>query len=337
MVFLFGTLVSVIAVLALDAIGRTGSSSSVPNRSNVSSVSPSSVYRPGRVPHPPTDTSTTRTTATSQGPPWSVRRATIDFYDPRRASVARGTNPAHLGRSLSTTLRWPVSANGRVAPGPHPLVVFAHGYNVSAGTYSAMLDDLTRTGIVVAAPEFPGESSALPGRPVESDLVNEPCDIEFVAQSLERSAPAGLRGVLAHAPLIVAGHSDGATAAASAGYASQCSSVPIRGVVALSTDDVPTTGAFRFGQPPILLAMSGTADEVNPFGHTMTLYQHVPAPAWLVTIDHGSHLAPFTSDADLARVDAMIADFVFVAAYRDPTARARLEQATGGRFHVQHR
>ena len=63
-----------------------------------------------------------------------------------------GTGPAHSGRALRTTLRWPVSANGRVAPGRLPLIVFAHGYNVSAATYSMMLDDLTRTGLIVAAP-----------------------------------------------------------------------------------------------------------------------------------------------------------------------------------------
>lgn len=266
-----------------------------------------------------------------------MEHATFDFYDTSRTSPARGATPAHAGRALHTTVRWPVSPSGQVAPGRLPLIVFAHGYNVSAATHSAMLDDLTRAGIVVAAPEFPGESSALPGPAVESDLVNEPCDMEFVAASLERDPPAALRRALQNAPLIVAGHSDGATAAAAAGYTSACSSVPIRAVVALSAEDVPMTGASRFGAPPVLLAMTGTADEINPVGHTLALYQHVPAPAWLVTIDGGSHLATFTTDPDLARIDAMIADFASLAATGDTTARARLAQAAGGRVHLQAR
>ena len=142
---------------------------------------------------------------------------------------------------------------------------------------------------------------------------------------------------LQHAPLIVAGHSDGATAAAWAGYASTCSTVPIRAVVALSPDDVPMTGAFRFGKPPVLLAMTGTADEINPLAHTLALYGHVPAPAWLVTVDGGSHLGTFTTDPALPGIDAMIADFVFSVADRDAGARARLTRTAGGRIHLQSR
>ena len=217
------------------------------------------------------------------------------------------------------------------------MIVFAHGYRVSGSTYAALLDDLTRSGIVVAAPEFPGESSAFPGPAVESDLVNEPCDMEFVASSLESNPPPPLRRAMHNAPLIVAGHSDGATAAAGAGYASTCSSVPIRAVVALSAEDVPMTGASRFGTPPVLLAMTGSADEVNPVAHTQALYQHAPTPAWLVTIDGGSHLGTFTTDPDLARIAAVIDDFTLMVADGDTAARSRLVNAAGGRLHLQSR
>jgi pimeloyl-ACP methyl ester carboxylesterase len=270
-----------------------------------------------------------------------VRQAALKFYDPTRTTPARGSSPAHSGRALRTTLRWPVSRDGRVAAGQLPLVVFAHGYNVSAATYSVLLDNLARAGIIVAAPEFPGESTAYPGPAVESDLVNEPCDMEFVAASLEHNPPpqlsSALQHALEHAPLIIAGHSDGATAAAFAAYASTCSSVPIRAVVALSPDDVPMTGAFRFGRPPALLAVTGTADEVNPLAHTLGLYQHVPGQAWLVTIDGGSHLGTFTTDPDLARISATIADFVFMTSDGDASARTRLMHVADGRVHLQYR
>jgi hypothetical protein len=281
--------------------------------------------------------SSTTVAAASNGPPWFVHQAAIEFYDTSRSTPARGTYPAHAGRALHTTLRWPVSRQGHIAPGRLPLIVFAHGYDVSAATYSAMLDDLTRAGIVVAAFESPGESAALPGPPVESDLDSEPCDMEFVAASLEHQGPRVLRPALANAPLIVAGHSDGATAAAGAAYASTCSMVPIRAVVALSPDDVPMTGAFRFGDPPPLLAMTGSADEINPVAQTQALYQHAPASAWLATIIGGHHLATFTTDPDLKRIDAMIADFVFMIANDDSAARAQFASDAGGRIHLQHR
>jgi pimeloyl-ACP methyl ester carboxylesterase len=242
-----------------------------------------------------------------------------------------------MGRTLRTTLRWPASPNGQVAPGRLPLIVFAHGYDVSAATYSTMLDDLTRAGMIVAAPEFPGESSAYPGPPIESDLINEPGDMEFVATSLEHQPPSALRNAVQDTAVIVAGHSDGATAAAWAGYASTRRTVPIRAVVALSPDDVPMTGAFRFGTPPALLAMTGTADEINPLAHTLALYHHVPAPSWLVTVDGGSHLGTFTTDPDLTRIDAMIAEFVFMVGGHSADRDARLVQTAGARIHLQSR
>jgi hypothetical protein len=113
--------------------------------------------------------------------------------------------------------------------------------------------------------------------------------------------------------------------------------VPIRAVVALSAEDVPMTGAFRFGTPPALLAMTGSDDEINPVANTLALYQHVPTPAWLVPIDSGRHLDTFTTDADLGRVGALIADFVFMMANGDTAARARFASSAGGRIHLQSR
>jgi alpha-beta hydrolase superfamily lysophospholipase len=340
------------ALIAVIVIGRSGRSQSQPSVSVSARDSQPSAPTASSNPQPhetassevfatpttsPSTVASTTVATAPTGPPWSVQQATFEFYDTSRTSPARGASPAHPGRDLHTTVRWPVSQSGQVAPGGLPLIVFAHGYNVSAATYSVMLDDLTRAGIVVAAPDFPGESTALPGPAVESDLVNEPCDMELVATSLERNPPVPLRGALQNAPLIVAGHSDGATAAAAAGYASTCSSVPIRAVVAMSADDVPMTGAFRFGRPPALLAMTGSDDEINPVANTLALYQHVPTPAWLVPIDGGRHLATFTTDADLGRIGALIADFVFMMANGDAAARARLANSAGGRLHLQSR
>jgi hypothetical protein len=286
-----------------------------------------------------TSSSTTTTTSVPprSGPPWSVRQSVVELDDPTRSTPARGTVAAHPGRWLRTTLLWPVTSSGTVAPGSLPLFVFAHGYKVQAATYAALLDGIARAGVVVAAPDFPGESTAYPGLVNESDLTQEPCDIEFVATQLERHPPSALRNTLPGAPLIVGGHSDGATAAAFAGYASSCSTTPSRGVVAMSPNDVPMSAAYRFGTPPPLLAMSGAADEINPLPNTLALYHQVPGPAWLVTVDGGRHLATFTTDPDLARLEACVVDFVVMVTEHDANARRRLTNASAGRVHVTSR
>jgi hypothetical protein len=295
------------------------------------------------MPHPTTTTepspATNRSSTTTipDRPPWLVARAEVVYTDPSRATPARGSQPAHAGRVLRTTVLWPTTRSGALAPGRHPLVVFAHGYATSAATYAGLLDDLVAAGFVVAAPELPGESSALPGPPVEADLVNEPCDLEFVAASIERTAPRAIAAAVVGAPLVFAGHSDGATAAAAAAYASQCAGPPPRAVVALSSDDVALSGAYRFGAPPPLLAATGTADEINPVAHTLALWNHVPTAAWLLTVDGGTHEGTFTSDPDRSRVDAVIVDFVLAEVEHDPAAAARLASAAGGRLHLRRR
>ena len=235
---------------------------------------------------------------------------------------------------MRTIIRWPITRRGVLAPGRHPLLVFAHGYAVETSTYSGLLDDLAAAGVIVAAPELPGESTALAGPPNESDLANEPCDLEFVADSVEHDPPAGLAAALARAPLVFAGHSDGATAAAAAGYSlTNCPGPKPVVVVALSSDDVVVKDAVR-GSLPTLLAVTGTADEINPISHTETLWLHVPTPAWLLTVQGGTHLGTFTTDPDRPRVDAVIAAFV-LAHTVDP--RATADPFVNGRLHLQER
>jgi dienelactone hydrolase len=273
--------------------------------------------------------STTR--ASPSGPPWNIRRTTLIYTDSTRSTPPRGTEPAHLSRVLTTIVRWPVMHNGALAPGRHPLVVFAHGYAVQTSTYSALLDDLAAAGMIVAAPELPGESSALNGPPNENDLVNEPCDLEFVAASLEHRPPVALADALAHAPLVLAGHSDGATAAASAGYSTNdCTGPQPAAIVALSSSDIVLKDDAR-GPSPALLGATGTDDEINPVGNTEKLWLHVPRPAWLLTVEGGTHLGTFTTDPVRPRVDAIIAAFI-LAHTVDPTAATHL--IANGRLHL---
>src|SRR5438876_4317084 len=56
-------------------------------------------------------------------------------------------------RSFGVTIWYPTG------PGPHPLVVLAHGFGSSASTYETMEGQLAASGFVVAAPDFPFTSS----------------------------------------------------------------------------------------------------------------------------------------------------------------------------------
>ena len=258
----------------------------------------------------------------------------MTFTDPSRATRPRGAEPGHAGRRLTIVLRWPVSASGRPVPGRMPLVVFAHGYAVQTSTYGALLDDVAAAGNVVAAPEFPGQSAALPGAPDEADLANEPCDVEFVADTIERDPPPEISGALLAGRVVFVGHSDGATAVAAAAYEHHpCGGPTPVAVVTLSVRDVPIDLAP--GSPsPLLLAVTGTADEINPEANTVQLWNHAPPPAWLLTVADGTHLGTFTTDPDRRQVSTVIADFIRSAATDRPIA---LPVPNDGRLNITSR
>ena len=104
-------------------------------------------------------------------------------------------------------------------------------------------------------------------------------------------------------------------------------------VVALSPSDI-VVKADASGSSPALLAATGTDDEVNPVGNTEKLWLHVPPPAWFLTVEGGTHLGTFTTDRDLARVDALIAAFV-IARTVDPNAATQM--IASGRLHLYER
>jgi alpha-beta hydrolase superfamily lysophospholipase len=320
------------AVRANDGASSTNSSSAtLAIRSTAGTTAPA---RPG-VAASAARMRASPTPAAPSGPrPWNVAQTTHFYIDPTRSTPPRGTLPAHPGRVLRTIVRWPVTRAGAPAPGRLPLVVFAHGYAVETRTYSALLDDLAAAGMIVAAPELPGESAALSGPPNESDLVNEPCDLEFVAASLEGEPPLALAGALAHAPLVFAGHSDGATAAATAGYSKlDCTGPKPAAIVALSSNDIRSQDVLR-GSSPALLAATGTDDEINPVANTVSLWLHVPRPAWLLTVEGGTHLGTFTTDPDRTRVDAIIAAFILAHTVDLNTATRII---ASGRLHLYTR
>src|SRR6516165_301602 len=153
-------------------------------------------------------------TAPAHGrPATAIRVSVLRLVDHSR--VAHFQNGATAPRVLVAFVRYPARA-----PGPLPLIVFAHGFALTPNTYATLLDAWARAGYVVAAPAFPVERANAPGGPSESDLVNEPGDLRFVISSLI-DRPGPLRRLIDPTKVGVAGQSDGAVAALSAAYDSR--------------------------------------------------------------------------------------------------------------------
>ena len=304
-----------LSLLALVAIGGCSGGRVVTNRTDDSADAGATTAETNPTIQAPA------TTRTRTSGPLSFSTTMLTFTDSTRGTVARPPVAATPTRVLRTTVRVPDSA------GPWPLVVFGHGYRVSAATYATMLDGIAEAGFVVAAPEFPGSSSILPGRPDERDLQDEPCDLRFVAGQVQASADdaaSGLAGKVAAGAVGLAGQSDGATAAAYGALASTCAGPSIGAVVAFSAQPSPIRTGLDPADYPALLAVTGSVDEVNPPARTRALFDQFSQRAWLLTVAGEGHLTPSTDSPHLPTIIAVTVDVLRGALAGDTAANGQI-------------
>jgi dienelactone hydrolase len=246
--------------------------------------------------------------------PFAVGERVVRFVDPTRLVRFPGRTPQP--RSLVTLIRYPAdgAAAGNdvrdAAParraGPFPLVIFGHGFAVTPGPYSRLLQAWARAGYIVAAPLFPLENATAPGGPNESDLVNQPRDMSVViTRLLQAGAERGSfwHGLIAANQIAVSGQSDGGETALAVAYDHRFLDRRVRAAVILSGAQIPGAGTFDFPAPsPPLLATQGTADTINPPSFTHAFFDIAPRPKYLLTMLGARHLAPYTAEQPQLRI-----------------------------------
>ncbi|HEV3266924.1 MAG TPA: hypothetical protein VGZ68_00825 [Acidimicrobiales bacterium] len=199
--------------------------------------------------------------------------------------------------------------------GGYPMIVFAHGYDVTPDIYASMLDAWVRAGFVVVAPMFPDENqyavAAQHGANTEEDLLNEPADITFVTRSLlQASANTSIgchvvSGLIQPTELALAGHSDGAAAVGllayargndpqGVSYASLRQGLDYRAVAILSGNEDHSQSYASPASDPALLVIQSAADQCNPIRNAVKLYDDVhQSNKWFLELLTAHHLPPF--------------------------------------------
>ncbi len=244
--------------------------------------------------------------APSSGP-FAVGKITITFTDSSRRITL--SHRRHIPRQLQTVIRYPALGDPsgldvRDAPpaslnGPFPLIVFAHGFDVTPDTYSRLMRAWAQAGYVVAAPTFPLTNANAPGGAKESDLVNQPQDMSFVISRMLARNVAGygvLSGLINPNQIAVAGHSDGGSTALAVAYNRHYVDHRIHAAVILSGAEIPGVTGYSFPAPsPPLLAAQGTADTSNIPASTRTYFRLAPPPKFLLSLLGAGHGAPYIS------------------------------------------
>jgi len=295
---------------------------------------------PTALPVPPPPPAPVPAAPVVERPSYPVARMEIEVVDTSRPAVVRAETAPDEGapvvvpaveptdradgRALHVVIRFP---EVRTA-GPFPLVVFAHGYASSTSGYSALLDDLAAAGYVVAAPEFPLTSTALPGPVGDRDVAAQVGDVSFVISSVLDlgASDSPLRGVVRTGRVGVVGHSDGGITAAAVAFASRVRDPRVGAAVVLSGAQGDFGGSWFASGSPALLAVHGDADAVNPFFSSQSLYaaDRSGGARYLVRVRGGGHIDAFTSARTRPVVTALVDDFLRAALGGDAAAADRI-------------
>jgi dienelactone hydrolase len=273
--------------------------------------------------------------AATQPRRYAVGEIVVAYTDRSRSIHVPGRPP--MPRTLVTEIRYPadgsashrdvLGARPAKREGPFPLLVFAHGFDITPDPYARLLDAWASAGYVVAAPIFPLTNPGAPGGPDESDLVNQPTDMSFVITRMLIADDAG-HGILARLidrrRVAVAGQSDGGSTALADAYDDHFRDRRIGAAIILSGAEIPGLGGydFRSGGPP-LLAAQGTADTSNAPSSTYSYFALASPPKFLLRLWGAPHLGPYTSEQPYLRVVERVS-IAFLNGYLRERRGARL-------------
>ena len=133
-------------------------------------------YRASAPEPPPAGSESARLLAAG---PLTVASVDHTFVDRSRATNANGDYKGAPERTLEATLWFPQSD-----PGPHPLLVYSHGF-MSRRTENVPLAELLAShGYVVVSMDYPLTNGSAPGGPNVADAVNQPGDVRFAIDQI---------------------------------------------------------------------------------------------------------------------------------------------------------
>jgi hypothetical protein len=261
--------------------------------------------------------------------PYAVGVTRCTFVDPTRTVMNYASSPPSVlsrNRVIVTEIRYPTSSSKTgtveqvgavpaVRLGGFPMIVFAHGYNVTPDNYAALLDAWTRRGFVVVAPIFPDENPVQVARQGGSnaayDLWNEPADLAFVTRQVvidntvtSEHCPL-VKGLVNPIQLALAGHSDGGTVvgmlALSNGKDSQGTNyrtlragLHYRATIVLSAKEDGVSSYQSLPSTPALLVVQSAADRCNAPRGALILYRAMRQNRkWFLELLTAHHLPPF--------------------------------------------
>jgi len=241
---------------------------------------------------------------------YAVGTRTLTFVDSSRSTSPNGSFGGASARTLPTEFWYPAAGAAGGNPvadatpdqgnGPFPLVLFAHGYDVTPDFYAPLLERWAAAGYVVAASVFPILSGS-DGGASHVDYEKTFGDASFViTQVLALGGGEPLAGLVDPDRIGAAGHSDGEVVSFGVGFLECCRDLRVKSVIAMAGDlSNANNPHVRDTGTPILHVME-TNDEYDPYEHSIQWDRdNLTAPRWMVSL-FSSHVPPYTQPGDPA-------------------------------------
>ena len=157
--------------------------------------------------------------ASSRGS-FGVGLRTLEMVDESRPTEPNRDYPGSPQREMQVDVWYPVAAGAAddgdgpvdASGGPHPLIVFAHGYSSIRNQSASYLRHLASHGYIVAAPGFPQTRLDSPGGPRLYATLDQPADVSFVIDELfamNADDESFLNGAIDEDTVGMTGHSGG--------------------------------------------------------------------------------------------------------------------------------
>jgi predicted dienelactone hydrolase len=226
--------------------------------------------------------------------PLAVGTSDHTFVDSSRATHANGDFPGAPERTLEATLWYP---EGK--PGPHPLVVYSHGFMSSRGENVPLAELMASHGYVVASVDYPLTNGRAPGGPNVDDAVSQPGDVSFVIDTLtgwsEDARP--FEGSIDPRRIGVAGLSLGGLTTTLVTFHPKLRDPRIAAAVSIAGPAAFFSPEF-FAQADVpFLMIAGTGDAMVEFGANAAATPAKLRRGGLLAIEGGSHTG-FAAVAD---------------------------------------
>ena len=187
--------------------------------------------------------------------------------------------------------------------GPYPLIVFAHGFNVTPRKYAELLSRWASAGYVVVAPALPLLNGDAPGGAIErTDYVGPNItDLDFVlGDALRRGATPGdpLAGLIDANRVAATGHSDGGVLAFALGMLPSYRDSRVKAVIPMA-GNLANAGMLPAATGVPILHIMDDHDQYDSYSASIAFdRQNVPAPRALLTLVNAIHDVPFEQPSD---------------------------------------